>query len=85
VTKLLGSCDPVTLGVLENLGVELPLGVVGLAADCAPTVCLFSLYFLILCVTLCVLCICFQMFVDAQCEGAHLCRHRCICVYVQVE
>ena len=39
MTKLLGSCDPVTLGVLENLGVELPLGVVGLAAEFGPKVC----------------------------------------------
>jgi hypothetical protein len=39
VTKLLGSCDPLILGVLERLGVELPLGVVGLAVEFAPKVC----------------------------------------------
>lgn len=31
VTNLLGSCDSVVLEVLELLGVDLPLGVVGLA------------------------------------------------------
>ena len=31
MSKLLWSCDPVILGMLEHLGVELPLGVVGLA------------------------------------------------------
>jgi hypothetical protein len=36
VTKLLGSCDSLILGMLECLGVELPLGVVGLAAEFAP-------------------------------------------------
>ena len=33
MTKLLGSCDPVILCMLESLGVELLLGVVGLAAE----------------------------------------------------
>ena len=33
VTKFLGSCDPVILGMLECLGAELPLGVVGLAVE----------------------------------------------------
>jgi hypothetical protein len=40
VTKVLGSWDPLILGVLECLGVELPLVVVGLAAEFAPKVCL---------------------------------------------
>jgi hypothetical protein len=31
--------DPLILGTLEHLGVELPLGVVGLAAEFAPKVC----------------------------------------------
>jgi hypothetical protein len=31
--------DPLILGVLEHLGVELPLGVVGLAAEFVPKVC----------------------------------------------
>ena len=35
MTKLLGSCDPLILGMLEHLGVELPLGVLGEAAMCA--------------------------------------------------
>lgn len=35
--KLLESCDPVILGMLEHLGVE-PLGAVGLAANFAPKV-----------------------------------------------
>jgi hypothetical protein len=39
VSKLLESCDPVILGVLERLGVELPVGVVGLAAEFTPKVC----------------------------------------------
>jgi hypothetical protein len=39
MTKLLGSCDSVILGVLEHLGVEFPLGVVGLAAELVPKVC----------------------------------------------
>jgi hypothetical protein len=39
VTKLLGSRNPVVLGVLEHLGVELLLGVVGLAAEFAPEIC----------------------------------------------
>ena len=38
MTKLLGSWDPVVLGMLECLGVELPLGVVGLAAEFKPKV-----------------------------------------------
>ena len=38
VTKLLGSQDPVILGVLEHLGVEPPLGTVGLAAEFVPKV-----------------------------------------------
>ena len=36
MTKLLGFCDPMILGVLEHLGVELPLGVVGLAEELHP-------------------------------------------------
>ena len=39
MTKVLGSWDPLILGVLECLGVELPLGVVGLAEELAPKVC----------------------------------------------
>lgn len=39
VTKLLWSCDPVILGVLEHLGVELLLGFVGLAVEFGPKVC----------------------------------------------
>ena len=39
MTKLLGSWDPVVLGMLEHLGVELPLGVVGLAVEFVPKVC----------------------------------------------
>ena len=39
MTKLLGSWDPMILGVLEHLGVELPLGVVGLGAKLMPKVC----------------------------------------------
>jgi hypothetical protein len=39
VTKLLGSWDPVDLGMLECLGVELFLGVVRLAAEVVPKVC----------------------------------------------
>ena len=39
MTKLLGSCDPVILGVLEHLGVELLLGVVGLGAELVLKVC----------------------------------------------
>ena len=42
VTKLLGSCDPLILGVLEHLGVELSLGVVGLASEFVPKACLAS-------------------------------------------
>ena len=38
-TKLLGSWDPVVLGVLECLGVKIILGVVGLAAEFTPKVC----------------------------------------------
>ena len=36
---ILGSCDPQVPGMLGCLGVELPLCVVGLAADFAPKVC----------------------------------------------
>jgi hypothetical protein len=36
VSVILGFWDPVILGVLESLGVELPLGVVGLAAEFRP-------------------------------------------------
>jgi hypothetical protein len=32
-------CDPVILGVLEHLGVDLPLGVVGLGTEPVPKVC----------------------------------------------
>jgi hypothetical protein len=39
VIKLLGPWEPVILGKLECLGVELLLGVVGLAAECTPKVC----------------------------------------------
>ena len=39
VTKLLGSWDPMALGVLEHLGVELPLGVMGLVTEFPPKVC----------------------------------------------
>ena len=42
VTKPLGSWGPLilwVLGMLEHLGVDLPLGVVGLAAEFAPKVC----------------------------------------------
>ena len=39
MTKLLGSWDPVVLGMLERLGVELLLGVVGLAVAFTPVVC----------------------------------------------
>ena len=39
MTKLLGSWDPGILGVFECLGVDLPLGVVGLAAEFKPKVC----------------------------------------------
>jgi hypothetical protein len=35
VTKVLGSWDPIILGVLDCLGVELPLGVVGLSSKFA--------------------------------------------------
>jgi hypothetical protein len=38
VTMLLGSWDPLILGLLELPGVELPLGVVGLAAEFVPKV-----------------------------------------------
>ena len=34
-----GTSDPLSLGVLEHLGVEFPLGVVGLAAEFGPQVC----------------------------------------------
>ena len=36
VAKLLGSWDPGILGVLECLGIELPLGVVGVALESTP-------------------------------------------------
>jgi hypothetical protein len=39
VTKFLESCDSVILGMLEYLGVKLPLGVVGLAAEFVPRFC----------------------------------------------
>ena len=39
MTKLLGSCDPVVLGVFELLRGELLLGLVGLAAEFAHKVC----------------------------------------------
>ena len=39
MTGLLGSWDAVVLGMLECLGVELPLGVVGLAAEFGHKVC----------------------------------------------
>ena len=39
MTKLLGSWDLVVLGVLEHLGVELPLSVVRLTVDFVPKVC----------------------------------------------
>ena len=35
MTKLLGSCDSLVLSMLKCLGVELPLGVVGLAGEFA--------------------------------------------------
>jgi hypothetical protein len=38
--EILGFWDPVILGMLQHLGVELPLGVVGLAVEFAPKVCL---------------------------------------------
>ena len=39
MTKFLGSWDPLILGMLEHLGVELPLDVVGLAVEFASKVC----------------------------------------------
>ena len=36
MTKLMGSCDPVMLGVLEHLRVDLPLGIMGITADFTP-------------------------------------------------
>jgi hypothetical protein len=39
VTKLLRSCASLILGMLEHLGVALPLDVVGLAAEFVPKVC----------------------------------------------
>ena len=39
MTKLQGSWDPLILGVLEHLGIELPVGVVGLAVEFVPKVC----------------------------------------------
>ena len=44
MTKLLGSSDPLILGVLESLGVELPLGVVGLDIGFMPKACLCELF-----------------------------------------
>jgi hypothetical protein len=43
VTKFLGYWDPRILNVLERLGVELPLGVVGLASQFEPKVLLRAL------------------------------------------
>ena len=40
MTKFFGSWDPMILGVLEHLGVKLPLGVMGLAAEFSSKVCL---------------------------------------------
>ena len=39
MTKLLGSWDPVVLGMLVYLGVGLILGVVGVAVELAPKFC----------------------------------------------
>ena len=39
MTKILESCDPVVLGMLVHLGVELLLDVVGLAVELALKVC----------------------------------------------
>ena len=39
MTKLLGSWDPLILDMLEHLGVELSLGVVGLAVELSLKVC----------------------------------------------
>ena len=39
MNKVLGSCYPVVLGMLELLGVELLLGFVGLALELVPKVC----------------------------------------------
>ena len=39
MSKLLGSCYLLDLGVLEHLGVELPLSIVGLAAEFVSKVC----------------------------------------------
>ena len=39
MTKLLGSWDPLILDMLKLLGVEIPLGVVGLAVEFAHRVC----------------------------------------------
>ena len=39
MTKLLGSWDPVVLGMLECLGVELILGVLGVAVELAYKIC----------------------------------------------
>lgn len=43
MTKLLRSCDPVILGVLKCPGVELSLGVVGLAAEICAQICSWHL------------------------------------------
>ena len=40
MTKLPSSWDPVVLGMLEHLGMGLPLGVVKLAVEFTPKVCL---------------------------------------------
>ena len=39
VPGILRTCDAVVLGVLEHLGVDLSLGVVGLAVEFEPRVC----------------------------------------------
>jgi hypothetical protein len=39
MSEYLRFCDPVILGVLEHLEVELPLGIVGVGAEPAPQVC----------------------------------------------
>lgn len=39
MAKVLGSLDPANLGVFECLGLELFLGIVGLAVRLAPNVC----------------------------------------------
>jgi hypothetical protein len=39
VTKLLGSCDPRILDLLEGLGLSLPLSILGLTVEFGPNVC----------------------------------------------